>query len=157
MTRRLLLALALGFLVVGTGPLAADDKDEAVRKEQKRFDGEWVLVEAVVDGKRVADELVKKGRITHAGEKTTVQTPHLSKETIQSTAKINPTKMPKEREWVQSVGPNPGKTILAIYEWDGDDRYKIIYDPSGKGRPKEFVSKAGSGHVFHVWQRAKNK
>jgi uncharacterized protein (TIGR03067 family) len=87
---------------------------------------------------------------------TVIEAPHLSKEPIQSKmVRLDPTKTPKEWDFVRSTGPNSGKTMMAIYEWDGDDAYKFCFDPSGKARPKEFKTKAGSGHVLHVWKREK--
>jgi hypothetical protein len=29
------------------------------------------------------------------------------------------------------------------------------FDPSGKERPTTFATKPGSGHILHVWKRAK--
>jgi uncharacterized protein (TIGR03067 family) len=40
-------------------------------------------------------------------------------------------------------GPNAGRTILGIYELNGDT-LTICYDLSGKDRPKKFVSTAGT-------------
>jgi len=148
MKRFVLLPLAL--LLLG----AADPKDEAVRKEQKKLAGKWVLVEAVVDGKKVPAEVVQKGHLVHRGDETTLVTPHQSGEPIKAKSKLDPTTTPKRVDWVRSQGPGAGKTIQAIYEWDGDDKYRVCFDPSGKERPKEFVSKPGSGHILHVWKRA---
>jgi len=40
-------------------------------------------------------------------------------------------------------GPNKGKTILAIYERDGDT-LRVCYDLSGKSRPSEFKTTEGT-------------
>ena len=50
------------------------------------------------------------------------------------------------------MGPNQGKTILAIIEIDGDSM-KACYDMEGKGRPTEFSTKEGSGHVLILYKR----
>ena len=54
-------------------------------------------------------------------------------------------------------GPNKGKTILAIYELNGDT-LRVCYDLTGKVRPTEFKTKKGEllflaiyRHLFEVW------
>jgi uncharacterized protein (TIGR03067 family) len=144
-----LLVLAL----VGTVALAEDEK---VEKEKKRIAGTWVLASGEVDGKAVPDEQVKQGKITNAGDSTTVMTPHQSKEPIKAKfTRVDPSKKPAEMDWVRDNGPGAGKTIMAIYEWIDDDTYRICFDPSGKDRPKEFKTTTGSGYILHVWKRSK--
>jgi uncharacterized protein (TIGR03067 family) len=58
-------------------------------------------------------------------------------------------------DWTRSNGPDAGKTMLAIYEFINDDEYRICFAPAGKERPKEFSTKAGSGHFLHTWKRLK--
>jgi uncharacterized protein (TIGR03067 family) len=109
-----------------------------------------------VDGKSVPEEYVKQRKITFEGNKAALDTPHQSKETIVGTiARPNLTKTPKEMHWVRTTGPNAGATMMAIYEFDGDDQYRICFDPSGKGSPKEFATKEGTGHTCHTWRQVK--
>jgi uncharacterized protein (TIGR03067 family) len=113
------------------------------------------MVSGEVDGKAVADEHVKAGTITFAGEKVTLETPHQSKEPFTSKiTRLDPSKKPGEMDWVRDGGPGKGVTMMAIYEWVDDDTHRVCYDPSGKARPKEF-KKAASGFILHVWKRAK--
>ena len=46
--------------------------------------------------------------------------------------------------------------MLAIYEFDGMDAYKVCFDPAGKGRPKEFATTSEGCKILHVWKRVKN-
>ncbi len=141
-------------VLAGTAPLAlADDKAD---KEKKKFDGTWTMVSGEVDGKPVADEHVKQGKLTYEGEKITVATPHQSKDPFTAKLKrVDPSKKPAEMDWVRDAGPGAGQTMMAIYEWVDEDTYRICFDPSGKVRPKEFKAPAGSGFMLHVWKRAK--
>jgi hypothetical protein len=41
------------------------------------------------------------------------------------------------------------------YEWINKDSYRICFAPAGKPRPTKFSTKAGSGHILHVWKRVK--
>jgi uncharacterized protein (TIGR03067 family) len=149
--RAMLALVALAAVVT-----AAKAEDEKAAKERKKLAGTWVLVSGEVDGKAVADEHVKQSTITHAEGGLTLTTPHQSKDPIKAKiTRLDPANKPAEMEWVRDSGPGAGKTMLAIYEWVGEDSYRICFDPSGKGRPKEFKTKPGSGHILHVWKRSK--
>ena len=114
------------------------------------------MVSAEVDGKKVADEHVKQSKINFSDNKVTLNTPHQSKETMTGTiTEFDPTKTPKVMHWVRDNGPNAGTTIIAVYEFDGDDQYRTCFDPSGKEPPREFFTKEGTGHICHTWKRAK--
>lgn len=145
---RLFALLAVLFL------LAADAKDDA-DKEMKKFEGNWVMTAGERDGQKLADEHVKASKIGWKGKEVTVVTPHQSKEPIKGACTIDPTKSPKEMDWVRSAGPDAGKTFRAIYEFTGPDEYRICFAPAGQDRPKTFTTKAGSGHTLHSWKRVK--
>jgi uncharacterized protein (TIGR03067 family) len=148
MRKRLLLVLAVGLLA------AADEKED--QKELKKFQGTWVMVSGEIDGKKVAEEHVKKSKLVYEGEKIAVHTPHQSDKPIEATLKkLDPSKKPKEMHWVRKNGPGAGTTMMAIYEFLDDDQYRICFDPSGKGVPKEFAAKEGTGYILHVWKREK--
>lgn len=153
--------LATALLALAVTPLspAADDdaKAEAIKKEREKFAGDWILVAGEVDGRPIADADVKASRLTHDGEKARLVTPHLSPDPIEAASTLDPLKKPREKNFTRTKGPNKGVQILAIYEWDGDDKYRICFDPSGKTRPRAFTTKSGTGFVLHVWQRAAKK
>lgn len=56
---------------------------------------------------------------------------------------------------VGTEGPNIGKTIPAIYEFNGDT-LRICYDLSGQRRPAEFQSITGT-RLYLVTHRRQNK
>lgn len=137
--------------------LVAADKDDPGDKDRQKLQGTWALESGMVDGKKLTDEHIKKSKITHAGKECELTTPHQSDEPIKArTTRVDPTKEPAEMDWVRDKGPGKGMKMMAIYEWDGPDRYKVCFDPSGKERPKDFSAKAGSGHILHVWKRVKD-
>src|SRR5438132_983092 len=105
-TTVVLLALAVA------APLALADDDKA-EKEKKKFAGTWAMASGEVDGKPVADEHVKQGKLTYEGEKITVTTPHQSKDPFTSkVTRLDPSKKPAEMDWVRDAGPGAGKTML---------------------------------------------
>jgi len=145
-------------LLLGAGGavMAADPPEDEVKAELQKFQGTWVLVAGEMDGKKVAEEHVKASKITFDGNKVMVDTPHQSHETIVATImKLDPTKTPKEMHWLRTTGPNAGTTMIAIYEFEGADQYKIRFDPVGKTVPKEFGPTEGTGHIWHTWRRVK--
>ena len=68
--------------------------------------------------------------------------------------KLDPAATPKAMDITGTDGPNKGKTLLAIYELDGD-RLKICYDLSGKNRPTAFQTTNGSLLFLVTYQRQK--
>lgn len=134
----------------------AQTQQQSVDAELQRFQGTWMMISAEMDGKKVHDAHVKQSRITFVGDKVELIAPHQHKDTIvASVVKLDYTKNPKEMQWVRTAGPNAGKTMIAIYEFEGPDQYKICFDPASLAVPKEFGTKAGSGHIWHTWKRAK--
>jgi len=71
----------------------------------------------------------------------------------EGTVKIDGTKKPKTMDIVGTEGPNKGKTILSIFEFDGD-KLKVCYDLGGKNRPEEFATKDGGLQFLVTYQRA---
>src|SRR5262245_29934184 len=118
-------------LLVGVAVLlvAADAKDDEVKKELKKFEGNWVLVSGEQDGEKIADEHVKKSKITWKDKDVVAETPHQSKDPIKGSITIDPNKKPKEMDWVRSAGPEAGKTFHAIYEFIDDDQYRVCFAP----------------------------
>jgi uncharacterized protein (TIGR03067 family) len=135
---------------------AAQGQVQTSDAELQKFQGSWVMTAAEMDGKKVQDTHVKQSKITFAGDKVEVVTPHQHKDTIIATIKkLEVTKTPKEMHWVRTAGPKTGVTMIAIYEFEGPDQYKICFDPAGFAVPNKFNTKEGSGHIWHTWKRAK--
>jgi uncharacterized protein (TIGR03067 family) len=83
-----------------------------------------------------------------------VITPHQSSETIVADVVKIDSKTPKELHFIRRNGPNAGKTLIGIYEFEGDHQYKFAFDPSGSTVLKKFATKA-PGHIWHTWRRVK--
>ena len=135
--------------------IAADAKEDEAKKELRKFQGTWVLVSGEKDAEKIKDEHVKQSKITWERHRATLLTPHQSKETIRADITLDPSKNPKQMDWIRVTEPGKGKRMLAIYEFIDEDQYRICYAPPGKERPKDFSTKAGSGHILHVWKRVK--
>jgi uncharacterized protein (TIGR03067 family) len=137
-------------LVVAAGLLSAP-KEEPAEQDIKKLEGSWVLASGTDDGKKLSGEALENTRLSIAGNRHTVK---VGETTYKGTHKLDATKRPKTIDISDTEGPFKGKTVLGIYELDGD-QFRICYAPPGKDRPKDFSAKAGTGHRSHVWKRQK--
>jgi uncharacterized protein (TIGR03067 family) len=143
---------ALAALALLALPLAADDKDDVVKKEMKALEGNWELVSAVQDGDVATlpkdgslQAIIKGDHITFQAGKTVVLTAAFT---------LDPAATPKALNLVPSDGDQKGKSMPAIYELKGDE-FKLCRADPGKDRPTDFTAKAGSGRFLAVYKRVK--
>ena len=121
-----------------------------------KFQGAWVMVAGERDGKKISDDHLNQSKIVYKGNQGELFAPHQHNETIFfEIIKFDPTKSPKEVQLVRKNGPSAGKTIVAIYEFDGNDQFKFAFDPAANTTPKEFATKEGSGFICQTWKRSK--
>jgi uncharacterized protein (TIGR03067 family) len=151
-----LTAVALLLLCSVGSPFAAGGGGADAEKELKKLQGTWVMVSGEIDGKKPADDHVNRSKIIYEGDKGIVVVPTQTPETIIfEIAKIDHTTNPKQMHVIRRSGPNAGKTLIGIYEFEGDDQYKFALDPTGTVTLKEFVTKEGTGHIRNTWKRVK--
>lgn len=152
-----IISIAAALLLGSIGPsFTAGVGGEDAQKELQKLQGTWVMVSGELSGKKAADDHVSRSKIVYEGNKLQVMVPNQTGETIVAEiVKIEPTKNPKEMHFIRKNGPNAGKTLIGIYEFEGDDQYKFALDPAGATILKDFVTKDGSGHVRNTWKRVK--
>lgn len=138
----IVLTLVLSF------PLAARSDDA---KDGDSLEGVWLPGAAELGGRRFPDEVRKTIKLVVKNNKYTVT---IGKEVDQGTIKLNPAAKPKEMDITGTDGPNKGKTILAIYERDGDSLV-VCYDLSGKNRPTKFKTSEGTQLFLVTYKREK--
>ena len=144
MLQRLLVAVALLF----TLSLAAWSGDA---KDKVGIEGTWLPTTAEMAGKAFPDEALKSIKLEVKGDRYTVT---VGKAVDEGTLKLKPKAKPKEMDIIGTDGPNKGKTILAIYERDGDT-LRICYDLGGESRPTEFKTKEGTKQFLVTYKREK--
>jgi uncharacterized protein (TIGR03067 family) len=153
MRRHALLALGVGLLVAGGHLLAAGDKDEAIKKDRKKYEGTWQVISLEVDGNQSDEEAAKKITvINEADGKWAIEAE--GKVVARGTSTIDPTATPKTVDLTVTEGESSGQTALGIYEL-GDDTRKVCLAQPGQARPTEFAAPAGSGHILAVLKRVK--
>lgn len=121
-------------LVVCSSAAWSDDAKDAA------IEGTWVPSAAELGGKKFPDEVRKTIKLEIKGDQYTAT---VGADPDRGTCKLNPSAKPKTIDITGTEGPNKGKTILAIYERNGDT-LRICYDLSGKSRPAEFKTTAGT-------------
>jgi uncharacterized protein (TIGR03067 family) len=142
-----------GWLLIATAGLllAADAPQKAdVKKEVKQLQGTWQMVSHQVDGK--PDEALKGAVRVVKGRRFTIRKG--DKVLRAGRMKLDPSKEPKWIDVTFTRGPEKGKTRRGIYTLEGDTQ-KICYGELDGKRPKEFVSKPGTGHRLVVFKRVK--
>ena len=120
-------------------------------KDGDAIQGTWLPSTAELGGKMFPDEVRKTIKLVVKDDKYTVT---VGKSVDQGTVKLNPSAKPKEMDITGIDGPNKGKTILAIYERDGDT-LRVCYDLSGKSRPTEFKTGEGTQLFLVTYKREK--
>jgi uncharacterized protein (TIGR03067 family) len=140
-------SIALLLLISFVGPLARGDADSDVRA----MEGTWLPLSAELAGEKYPEEILKTMKLILKGEKYTVE---VGGQTDEGTCKLDPAQSPKAMDIMGTNGPNKGKTFLVIYEFKGDD-LKVCYDLSGKARPSEFATKAGTQLFLVNYRRTK--
>jgi uncharacterized protein (TIGR03067 family) len=125
-------------------------KRAAIASDRKALDGTWVAVRGVRDGKPVAEEEVRRFRLTVIGDRYTVDR---GDKFDRGTSQIDPTTHPKSIDITYVDGQFTGLTLLGIYEVEGDT-HKACFAPAGKARPKEFRSEPGSGNALWELRRS---
>jgi uncharacterized protein (TIGR03067 family) len=133
-------ALVLSFSSAAWG----DDAKEGLQ-------GTWLPSSAELGGQPFPEEVRKTVKLVVKDDKYTVT---VGKKVDQGTVKLIPSAKPKAMDITGTEGPNKGKTILAIYERNGDT-LRVCYDLSGKKRPTEFKTEAGTQLFLVQYKRQK--
>jgi uncharacterized protein (TIGR03067 family) len=157
MKRPYLIILALGAFLLGIGFLtAADDaKQEAIKKDRKKYEGTWRVTALEINGNKAPDDDAKKITVVNKADGTWILQVDGNKIT-EGTSEIDPTKNPKTIDFMETEGDNKGKIVLGIYELGDDTRKLCCCTEAGATRPTEFSAPAGSRNMLVVFKREKN-
>src|SRR5262245_22538667 len=109
-------------LVMFAGLLvAADAKDDAVKKEKARLTGAWDIVSVEQEGRKVARPEGTTMKMVFQDDKFVMQSiAGDKKESKEATYAIDPTQKPATIDIVPGEGPDKGKTVAGIYVIDKD-------------------------------------
>jgi uncharacterized protein (TIGR03067 family) len=132
-----------------------DAKDEAIKKDRKQIEGTWRVIALEVDGNKAMEEDAKKLSVINGSDGTWSLFSE-GREIGKGTSTIDPTKKLKTIDFTPTEGEGKDKLHLGIYEL-GEKTRKLCIAPSGKGRPTEFASTAGSEIILVTFEREKGK
>jgi uncharacterized protein (TIGR03067 family) len=150
------MAAALLILWSAGSPFASDVGGEEAEKDLQKLQGTWGMVSGEFGGEKVSGENLRKSTISYERNKIQLLTPHqFGEPIIAEIVKLDTTKTPKQMHFIRKNGPSAGKTLIGIYEFEGNDQYRFALDPTGVAILKEFATKEGSGHIRHTWKRVK--
>jgi uncharacterized protein (TIGR03067 family) len=144
----LTIPLVVVSMLLGSVSLGGGDQ---VNKELMKLEGKWILLKGENDGKTLTEEDMKDSLLVIVGNKHTVK---VGDTKIVGTHKVDPTGRPKTIDAMDTEGPFKDKTVLGIYEIQGDT-FTVCFAPPGKPRPLEFTTKSGKATIYHTWQRQK--
>jgi uncharacterized protein (TIGR03067 family) len=142
----MLLRLFVAFVLVLSFSSAARSADA---KDGDAIQGTWLPSAAKLAGQKFPDEVRKTIKLAIKDGRYTVT---VGAAVDQGTVTLNPATKPKSMDITGTDGPNKGKTFLAIYELNGDT-LRICYDLSGKSRPTEFKTTAGTQLYLVTYER----
>jgi uncharacterized protein (TIGR03067 family) len=124
-----------------------------IAKEMEKLQGTWKQIGYERDGvTEPRDEVGWEPRSTFVGD-TFVVTLADGSIPIRGTYKIDPTRNPKTVDWTDTIGEDAGKTLLAIYQLDGDS-FTFCAAYPGFERPTEFTTRPGQVMRVHRRERA---
>jgi uncharacterized protein (TIGR03067 family) len=130
--------------------LAADKaKKEAPKPDLERLMGRWIVVSGESDGTAAPENVLKQARMIFQGDRLTASSANGKTDVLRF--KIDPSAKTKT---IDITHEKKRQTILGIYALDGD-RLKLCLGAPGSARPREFVTKKGSGVLLLVLDREK--
>jgi uncharacterized protein (TIGR03067 family) len=138
-------------LSIGLSPAVSGEKDSPAAKELAKLQGTWKRASVEVDGKKPPPQVLEFVTLTVEGDRYTLEQAGQKRT---GTLKLDPTKTPKQIDFVETAGPDKGKTFVGIYEIDGDT-WRYCLPASGKVRPREFDGAEGSRQGLYVNKRRK--
>ena len=142
----LFLSITLVLVWFSVPVLAGDAKDA------DNIDGTWLPSAAELGGQKYPDEVNKTIKLVINDGQYTVTVGEAPPD--KGTVKLNPAASPCEMDIAGTQGPNKGRTILTIYQRNGDT-LRICYDLSGKSRPTEFKTTEGTKLFLVTYERQK--
>lgn len=118
--------------------------------QQRDIDGIWHPISAVLGGQEMPKS-VREGIVLKLEGKQYSVTVNGTPD--KGTCVIDMAAKPARMTITGTVGPNQGKTLLAIFEVSAPDRMRVCYDVTGREFPAEFKSESGTTHYLVEYRK----
>src|SRR5262245_35049352 len=105
-------------LVVGLLFAADDAKNDAVKEELRRLEGNYTIASAEANGTQVQQQVLEQFKLKIDGAKWSVST---NQGKIEATIEIDPTKTPKTIDFTYIEGQQKGQSTRGIYSLERDE------------------------------------
>ncbi|MBX3413388.1 MAG: TIGR03067 domain-containing protein [Pirellulales bacterium] len=139
------------FLALSLRVLAAEvPTEKELAAELELLQGTWKIESVEVDGRQLDVAAFKD--ITRVVEGHDITWKNKDQVIARTRITFDPTRQPKTMDSTFTEGDNADKTMLGIYEIDGDE-FRICSAPFDRLRPTEFASPPGSGVLIFKAKR----
>lgn len=147
--------LACLFCVGLAFTLAAEDTEDAIKKDRKRIEGTWRVTAIEASGKEVAKDDIQGMVVINSADGSWVLRLD-DKEIAKGSSTIDPSKTPKTIDLEMKTEKEAVEHHLGIYEL-GDKTRKLCFAPKAKGRPSDFKSTSENGAILVTFERVETK
>lgn len=131
------------------GAVSADDKPEQA-EAIKKLQGAWIVKTAQISGQPLPDEIGRSIKLEiNKSDYTTLVGGRPDKGSFE----IDVAKTPMQMTIKGKSGPNSGKTLPCIFEFQGKN-VRICYGLDGKNRPSEFKTTAMDKFFLVTYEKA---
>lgn len=148
---------ALLIVVAGGLLVAADTKDDAIKKDKAALKGTWEVV--AMEERGQAAEEISITRIVFGDDKLVVTGIEViglpDKKDVEVAYTIDPSQKPAAIDVVPAEGPEKGKKVLAIYGLNKDELKICVAQKAGQERPKRFATTKESVDILLTLKREK--
>jgi len=141
---------SLAALLAGCTLAVADDKPD----DLKALVGRWKPAAKEYEGKDVSASL---GRSVAWTIQADAIWPIKAGGPGKMTFRLDPTKAPKEIDLTFADGPSRDESFVGIYKVEKGKLTLCLARLSDKNRPREFKSRAGTGHTLMTFDAVKDK
>jgi len=132
--------------------VGTEDSVVAVETETTaaRQDGTWHPLTATMNGEDISQQLRETTVLKLSASQYSVT---VSGTPDRGTCTIDRSVMPWRMKIDGTVGPNQGRTLLAIFELTKSDRLRVCYDLDGSEYPADFSAALHSGRLLVEYRR----
>jgi len=113
-------------------------------------EGQWQATSAVLAGTAFPDEVTATIKMKLTGDLYEVA---VGETMDKGTCTVDDSQSPMQMTIVGTVGPNNGKTFLAVFDFPNDNEMRVCYDLTGNTFPKVFASTAENGLYLATYSR----
>jgi uncharacterized protein (TIGR03067 family) len=145
--------LALLLTVISAAILLARAEDDAAtKKDLAKLQGEWSMTSGTADGYDMPEAILASAKRTCTNDQVTVVIN--GQVILKAKFTIDASKTPKTIDYDVANGPNKGKKLVGIYEFDGET-FRACFAAPGDTRPTDFTSKPDSKRTLSTWKHTK--